>query len=69
MANIPTRTSVTSSLVAGVRETQDMLDLCARQNIRLQITKIPPRDIDDAGTKVAAKLARYRFVVDLTSEA
>jgi uncharacterized zinc-type alcohol dehydrogenase-like protein len=69
MANIPARTSITSSLVGGVRETQDMLDLCALQGIRPQITKIPMRGIDDAWTKVVSKQARYRFVVDMTSEA
>jgi uncharacterized zinc-type alcohol dehydrogenase-like protein len=69
MANIPARTSITSSLVGGLRETQEMLDLCAVQNIRPQITKIPLSGINDAWSKVVAKQVRYRFVLDMTSEA
>lgn len=68
MANIPARTSVTSSLVGGLRETQEMLDLCAVQNVRPQVSRIPMRGVNEAWTKVVAKQARYRFVLDMTTE-
>ena len=42
-----------------------MLDFCATQNIKPQITKIPMGGINEAWSKVIAKQARYRFVMDL----
>ena len=43
-------------------ETQEMLDFCAIQSIKPQITKIPMDGINDAWSRVIAKQARYRFV-------
>ena len=40
-------------------------DFCAIQNIKPQITKIPMDGINDAWSKVIAKQARYRFVMDM----
>jgi uncharacterized zinc-type alcohol dehydrogenase-like protein len=48
----------------GIRETQDMVDFCALNKIKPEVTKIPMNGIDDAWKKVVAKQARYRFVID-----
>ncbi len=65
MTTVLTRTSLAGSNTGGIRETQDMLDFCAVQKIKPQITKIPMDGINDAWSKVIAKQARYRFVVDM----
>jgi alcohol dehydrogenase (NADP+) len=65
MTTVLSRTALAGSNTGGIRETQEMLDFCAIQNIKPQITKIPMDGINDAWSKVIAKQARYRFVVDM----
>lgn len=59
------RNSLAGSNTGGIRETQDMIDFCAANKIRPQITKIPMSAVDDAWKKVFDKQARYRFVMDM----
>jgi len=59
------RNSIAGSVTGGIRETQEMIDFCAVHKIRPEITKISMAKIDDAWTKVVAKKARYRFVIDM----
>lgn len=68
MTTVLTRTSIAGSNTGGIRETQEMLDLCAVQGIRPQITKISMTGVNDAWASVIAKQARYRFVMDMTEE-
>ena len=65
MTTVLTRTSLAGSNTGGIRETQDMLEFCAAQKIKPQITKIPMSGINDAWAKVVAKQVRYRFVMDM----
>jgi alcohol dehydrogenase (NADP+) len=65
MTTVLNRTALAGSNTGGIRETQDMLDFCALQNVRPQITRIPMSGINDAWSKVVAKQARYRFVMDM----
>jgi alcohol dehydrogenase (NADP+) len=65
MTTVLMRTSLAGSNTGGIRETQDMLEFCAAQKIKPQITKIPMSGINDAWSKVVAKHARYRFVIDM----
>jgi uncharacterized zinc-type alcohol dehydrogenase-like protein len=65
MTTVLNRTALAGSNTGGIRETQQMLDFCAVQNIRPQIIKIPMNGINDAWSKVIAKQARYRFVMDM----
>ena len=69
MTTVLTRTALAGSNTGGIRETQDMLDFCALQNIKPQITKIPMDGINVAWSKVIAKQARYRFVMDMGMQA
>ncbi len=61
------RNSFASSQIGGIRETQEAVAFCALHGIRPEITKIPMASIDDAWSKVVAKDARYRFVIDMTT--
>ena len=65
MTTVLTRTSLAGSNTGGIRETQEMLDFCAVQNIKPQIKKIPMDAINEAWSQVMAKQARYRFVIDM----
>jgi uncharacterized zinc-type alcohol dehydrogenase-like protein len=65
MTTVLNRTALAASNTGGIRETQDMLDFCALQDIRPQITRIPMSAINDAWSRVVAKQARYRFVMDM----
>ena len=65
MTTVLTRTALAGSNTGGIRETQDMLEFCAAQKIKPQITKIPMSGVSDAWSKVVAKQARYRFVMDI----
>ncbi len=69
MTTVVSRTALAGSNTGGIRETQEMLDFCAIQNIKPQITKIAMDGINDAWSKVIAKQARYRFVMDLDMKA
>jgi uncharacterized zinc-type alcohol dehydrogenase-like protein len=69
MTTVLTRTALAGSNTGGIRETQDMLDFCALQSIKPQITKIPMDGINDTWSKIIAKQARYRFVMDMEMKA
>jgi uncharacterized zinc-type alcohol dehydrogenase-like protein len=59
------RNSFAGSNTGGIRETQDMVNFCALNKIKPEITKISMNGIDDAWTKVFDKKARYRYVIDI----
>ncbi|WP_228565050.1 hypothetical protein [Myxococcus sp. AB036A] len=58
------RNAIAGSNTVGIRETQDMIDFCALNNIRPEIEKIPMTGINEAWPKVVEKKARYRFVIE-----
>jgi D-arabinose 1-dehydrogenase-like Zn-dependent alcohol dehydrogenase len=66
MTTVLNRSLLAGSNAGGIRETQHMLDFCALQNIKPQITKIPMNGINDAWANVIAKQARYRFVMEMS---
>ena len=51
----------------GIRETQEMFDLCAQHGIGADIEIIPVRRINEAYDRVLKSDVRYRFVVDMSS--
>ena len=59
------RNAIAGSNTGGLRETQDMINFCARNNIKPEIIKIPMSGINDAWKKVYGKKARYRYVLDV----
>jgi uncharacterized zinc-type alcohol dehydrogenase-like protein len=54
----------TYSLIAGIRETQEMLDFCAEHGIGAQVEVITPEQINAAYDRVLSSDVRYRFVID-----
>jgi uncharacterized zinc-type alcohol dehydrogenase-like protein len=61
---IMTRRSFAGSLIGGIRQTQEMLNFCARHRIGADIEVIPASKINEAYARVLASDVRYRFVID-----
>jgi alcohol dehydrogenase (NADP+) len=59
------RNALAGSNTGGIQETQNLVDFCAVEGIRPEITEIAMSGIDDAWKKVVSKQARYRFVIDM----
>ncbi len=63
-ALITGRRSFAGSMIGGIRETQQMLDFCAKHGIGAEIEVISADKINDAYERVLASDVRYRFVID-----
>jgi len=61
------RRSLAGSPIGGIKETQEMFDFCARQNIVSDIEVIPVEAINQAYERMLKGDVRYRFVIDLAS--
>jgi alcohol dehydrogenase (NADP+) len=64
---LSTRRSVAGSVIGGIRETQEMLDVCAANNYGSEIEVIPMDKINEAFERVMASDVRYRFVIDIST--
>jgi len=61
------RKSLVGSLIGGLPETQEMLDLCAKYNITADIELIDIKDIHTAYERMLKGDVRYRFVIDMAT--
>jgi len=61
------RRCVTGSNVGGTRETQEMLDFCAKHGIAADVEVIPIERIEEAFDRTVRSDVRYRFVIDIAS--
>ncbi len=61
------RRSLAGSLVGGIKETQEMLDYCAKHGISCDIETIPMKEINEAYERMVRGDVHYRFVIDLNS--
>lgn len=61
------RRTVAGSTVAGVPETQQMLDFCAEHDVSPRVESIPVSDINEAWDRVQNKEVRYRYVIDMST--
>ena len=59
------RRRIAGSLIGGIRETQEMLDFCAANNIACDIELIAPDRINEAYERMEKSDVRYRFVLDI----
>lgn len=60
---IAMRRCYAGSLIGSIKETQDMLDFCAKHMITPEIEVIAPHQINDAFERVLKSDVRYRFVI------
>ncbi|KAJ0097937.1 hypothetical protein Patl1_27754 [Pistacia atlantica] len=59
------RRLVGGSDIGGIKETQEMLDFCAKHNITADIELIKMDQINTAMERLAKSDVRYRFVIDV----
>ncbi len=58
------RKAIAGSLIGGIRETQEMLDFCARHQIVADIEMIAADGIEAAYERMLRSDVKYRFVID-----
>lgn len=61
------RKSVAGSGIGGIKETQEMLDFCAANNIVSDIELIDIKDITASYERMIKGDVRYRFVIDMAT--
>ncbi|MFL6407479.1 MAG: NAD(P)-dependent alcohol dehydrogenase [Nitrososphaeraceae archaeon] len=61
------RRSLAGSVIGGIRETQEMLDFCSKNNIACDIELVPIQKVNEAYQRVLDSDVRYRFVIDVTN--
>jgi alcohol dehydrogenase (NADP+) len=64
---IISRRSLAGSVIGGIRETQEMLDFCGKNDIASDIELIPIQKVNEAYERVQKSDVRYRFVIDMGS--
>jgi uncharacterized zinc-type alcohol dehydrogenase-like protein len=63
-ALIAGRKQLAGSLIGGLKETQEMLDFCARKKVFAEIELIPASKINEAYERTIKSQVKYRFVID-----
>lgn len=61
------RIHIEGSLIGGIADTQEILDLAAEKDIRPQVQLIDIADIDDAFERMKKEDVRFRHVIDLAT--
>ncbi|WP_313275846.1 NAD(P)-dependent alcohol dehydrogenase [Stenotrophomonas sp.] len=61
------RRRIAGSPIGGIRETQELLDFCAKKNILPDCETIRMQDINHAYERMERSDVRYRFVIDMAS--
>ena len=61
------RKRVAGSLIGGIKETQEMLDFCAKHGIVSDVELISIQDINEAYARMIKSDVKYRFVIDMKS--
>jgi uncharacterized zinc-type alcohol dehydrogenase-like protein len=70
MSSVPLllgRRRIAGSPIGGIRETQELLDFCARKNILPECETIRMDEINEAFERMERADVRYRFVIDMAS--
>lgn len=61
------RHQLAGSLIGGIKETQEMLDFCGKNNIVCDIEMINIDQINEAYERILKSDVKYRFVIDMAS--
>lgn len=61
------RISVAGSLIGGIADTREVLDLCAKHDVRPEIQIIDIADINSAFERMKDENVRFRHVIDMAS--
>jgi uncharacterized zinc-type alcohol dehydrogenase-like protein len=61
------RLKVSGSLIGGIKETQEVLDFCAKHNITSDIELIKMDEVNRAFERLIKGDVKYRFVIDMST--
>jgi uncharacterized zinc-type alcohol dehydrogenase-like protein len=61
------RRRVAGSAIAGIAQTQEMLEFCARMNVLPDVEMIRIDQINEAFERLERSDVHYRFVIDMAS--
>jgi len=61
------RKRISGSAIGGIRETQEMLDFCGKNNVVADVEIIPINKINDAFKRMQSNDIKYRFVIDMST--
>ena len=61
------RRTLAGSLIGGIRETQDMLDFCAKHGIVADIEMIRMDQVEEGYARMLKGEVKYRFVIDMAT--
>src|SRR5437660_1633965 len=61
------RRSLAGSQIGGIRETQEMLDFCAKYKFACDVEVVPIQKVNEAYERLLKSDVRYRFVIDMAS--
>ena len=61
------RRRIAGSIIGGIKETQEMLDFCAKHKFGADVEVIPIQQINAAYDRLIRGDVRYRFVIDMQS--
>ena len=61
------RKSLAGSAIGGIKETQEMLDFCAKHSVTSDVEVIPIQKVNEAYERVLRSDVRYRFVIDMAT--
>ena len=61
------RRSIAGSNIGGIKETQEMLEFCKKNNIACDIEKISIDQVNEAYKRVLNSDVKYRFVIDIAN--
>jgi uncharacterized zinc-type alcohol dehydrogenase-like protein len=64
---IMNRRSLSGSPIGGIRETQEMLDFCGKNNITSDVEVIPIQKVNEAYERLLKSDVKYRFSIDMAS--
>jgi alcohol dehydrogenase (NADP+) len=64
---VTARRSLAGSVIGGIRETQEMLNFCAKNSIPSDIELIPIQKVNEAYQRIINSDVLYRFVIDSKS--
>jgi len=59
------RLKIGGSLIGGIKETEEMLEFCAKHGITSDIEMIPINKINEAYERMLKSDVKYRFVIDM----
>jgi alcohol dehydrogenase (NADP+) len=61
------RRNLSGSLIGGIRQTQEMLEFCAKNDIVSDVEVLPAARVNEAYDRMLRSDVRYRFVLDMKS--